>query len=136
MLQGGDPNGNGTGGPGYTVVGTVPGRVPLQDRRRRDGEDRRLEPSGTAGSQFFVISGAAGSAAPDRLRAARARGRHGVARDDQAHRALRGRPESSVPVEADLHLDGEARLGLAYPGPCARSSSSTSPASPRARSRR
>ena len=39
ILQGGDPRGDGTGGPGYDVVGKLPSLVPLQARRLRDGQD-------------------------------------------------------------------------------------------------
>jgi peptidyl-prolyl cis-trans isomerase B (cyclophilin B) len=61
VLQGGDPNGNGTGGPGYTVVGKVPASY-----HYRLGDiamaKTQTQPSGTAGSQFFVISGSQGVA--------------------------------------------------------------------------
>ncbi len=58
MIQGGDPNGNGSGGPGYTIKGefTANGvqnnikheRGVLSMARRGDGND-------TAGSQFFIV---------------------------------------------------------------------------------
>ncbi len=54
MIQGGDPSGNGTGGPGYTIraefndVKHVPGVVSMA--RSRDPN--------SAGSQFFIMVGA------------------------------------------------------------------------------
>jgi cyclophilin family peptidyl-prolyl cis-trans isomerase len=63
VLQGGDPKGNGTGGPGYTVVGKVPAgyHYKLGDIAMAKTV---AQPSGAAGSQFFVISGAQGVALP------------------------------------------------------------------------
>jgi peptidyl-prolyl cis-trans isomerase B (cyclophilin B) len=63
VLQGGDPNGDGTGGPGYTVVGPVRAgyHYALGDIAMAKTQE---QPSGTAGSQFFVISGAQGVALP------------------------------------------------------------------------
>jgi cyclophilin family peptidyl-prolyl cis-trans isomerase len=63
VLQGGDPKGDGTGGPGYTVVGKVPAgyHYKLGDLAMAKTQ---VEPDGTAGSQFFVISGAQGEALP------------------------------------------------------------------------
>jgi cyclophilin family peptidyl-prolyl cis-trans isomerase len=63
VLQGGDPNGNGTGGPGYEVVGTPP-----RDYRYRLGDlamaKTGMAPAGASGSQFFVISGPSGQGLP------------------------------------------------------------------------
>jgi peptidyl-prolyl cis-trans isomerase B (cyclophilin B) len=63
VLQGGDPKGNGTGDPGYTVAGKVPTgyHYKLGDFAMAKTQ---VESSGTAGSQFFVISGAQGVALP------------------------------------------------------------------------
>jgi peptidyl-prolyl cis-trans isomerase B (cyclophilin B) len=63
VLQGGDPNGDGSGGPGYTVVGKVPAgyQYKLGDVAMAK---TAAEPSGAAGSQFFVISGAQGEGLP------------------------------------------------------------------------
>jgi cyclophilin family peptidyl-prolyl cis-trans isomerase len=59
VLQGGDPNNNGTGDPGYQVVGQVPMgyAYKLGDVAMAKTSDAI---SGTAGSQFFLISGAQG----------------------------------------------------------------------------
>jgi cyclophilin family peptidyl-prolyl cis-trans isomerase len=61
VLQGGDPNGDGSGGPGYTVRGPVPAGYSY-----RLGDvamaKTATDPPGTAGSQFFVISGQQGVA--------------------------------------------------------------------------
>jgi cyclophilin family peptidyl-prolyl cis-trans isomerase len=63
VLQGGDPQGNGTGGPGYEVVGAPP-----RDYRYRLGDLAMAKtgaaPAGAAGSQFFVISGPSGQSLP------------------------------------------------------------------------
>jgi cyclophilin family peptidyl-prolyl cis-trans isomerase len=61
VLQAGDPNGDGRGGPGYTVTGAPPPgyRYRLGDVAMAKRQD---EPPGAAGSQFFVISGPSGVA--------------------------------------------------------------------------
>ncbi len=60
VLQGGDPNEDGSGGPGYEVVGPVPAGY-----RYRVGDVAMAKtpqaPPGTAGSQFYVISAEAGA---------------------------------------------------------------------------
>jgi cyclophilin family peptidyl-prolyl cis-trans isomerase len=59
VLQGGDPNNNGTGDAGYNVIGQVPMGYAYQlgDVAMAKTSDAV---SGTAGSQFFLISGAQG----------------------------------------------------------------------------
>jgi len=56
VIQGGDPTGTGTGGPGYKTVDAPP-----QDAAYNRGvvamAKSGAEPAGTAGSQFFVVSG-------------------------------------------------------------------------------
>ena len=63
VLQGGDPSGNGTGGPGYEVVGKPPSsyRYKIGDLAMAKTQSA---PAGAAGSQFFVISGASGAQLP------------------------------------------------------------------------
>jgi peptidyl-prolyl cis-trans isomerase B (cyclophilin B) len=55
VIQGGDPQGDGTGGPGYTTVDAPP-----QDTKYDKGlvamAKAGNEPAGTSGSQFFVVS--------------------------------------------------------------------------------
>jgi cyclophilin family peptidyl-prolyl cis-trans isomerase len=63
ILQGGDPRGDGSGDPGYDVVGALP-----PSYRYKIGDiamaKTAIDPPGTAGSQFFVISGADGGQLP------------------------------------------------------------------------
>ena len=60
IFQGGDPNGDGSGGPGYEVVGALP-----RSYHYKVGDvamaKTSVAPSGAAGSQFFVISGREGT---------------------------------------------------------------------------
>ena len=64
VIQGGDPNGDGTGGPGYTTVDKPPA-----DAKYTKGvvamAKTGTEPPGTAGSQFFVVTGADAGLPPD-----------------------------------------------------------------------
>lgn len=59
VIQGGDPNGNGSGGPGYQVVDPVPSSVgsgtygPGLVAMAKTSS----APNGSAGSQFFVVPG-------------------------------------------------------------------------------
>jgi cyclophilin family peptidyl-prolyl cis-trans isomerase len=56
VMQGGDPTGAGTGGPGYTTVDTPPASASYTHgvvAMAKTG----AEPAGTAGSQFFVVTG-------------------------------------------------------------------------------
>lgn len=56
VIQGGDPDGNGSGGPGYTVV-----EKPPPDTQYGKGvvamAKTASDPSGASGSQFFIVTG-------------------------------------------------------------------------------
>ena len=64
VIQGGDPNGDGTGGPGYLCE-----EAPPQNTRYTKGvvamAKSGAEPPGTSGSQFFVVTGASAPLPPD-----------------------------------------------------------------------
>src|SRR5438093_12601497 len=64
VIQGGDPAGNGTGGPGYSTVDAPP-----SDTQYVKGlvamAKAGNEPAGTSGSQFFVVTGANVGLPPD-----------------------------------------------------------------------
>lgn len=57
MIQGGDPNGNGTGGPGYTIKGEFAANGVKNDLKHTRGVlsmARAMDPD-SAGSQFFIM---------------------------------------------------------------------------------
>lgn len=64
VIQGGDPTGTGTGGPGYKTVD-----VPAQGAQYTQGvvamAKSGIEPPGTSGSQFFVVTGADAGLPPE-----------------------------------------------------------------------
>lgn len=55
VIQGGDPNGDGSGGPGYTVVEPPP-RTTHYVRGDVAMAKTQTDPSGASGSQFFVVT--------------------------------------------------------------------------------
>jgi len=64
VIQGGDPLGTGTGGPGYSVVERPP-RTLAYTRGVVAMAKTQLERPGTSGSQFFVVTGEDASLPPD-----------------------------------------------------------------------
>ena len=64
VIQGGDPEGNGMGGPGYSVVD-----VPPKDTKYEKGlvamAKTQTDPAGTSGSQFFVVTSDGVTLPPD-----------------------------------------------------------------------
>jgi peptidyl-prolyl cis-trans isomerase B (cyclophilin B) len=64
VIQGGDPTAGGSGGPGYSTRDAVPADAaygPGVVAMAKAGN----EPAGTAGSQFFVVTGASAALTPD-----------------------------------------------------------------------
>jgi peptidyl-prolyl cis-trans isomerase B (cyclophilin B) len=57
VIQGGDPTGTGSGGPGYSTVDKPPSNTTYK-RGAVAMAKTGTEPAGTAGSQFFVVTGA------------------------------------------------------------------------------
>lgn len=63
VIQGGDPLGDGTGGPGYKTVEKPPADLTYEPgvvAMARAGDEQ----PGTSGSQFFVVTGAGGASLP------------------------------------------------------------------------
>jgi len=64
VIQGGDPQGNGQGGPGYKVV-----EAPPRNTKYTSGvvamAKTEIEDPGTSGSQFFVVAGPDAQLPPD-----------------------------------------------------------------------
>lgn len=83
VIQGGDPLGNGAGGPGFTVNAPPP-----SDYRYRNGDVAMAkagnEPAGASGSQFFIVSTEAGAALLEPLYAV-----VGRTLDDESARTIR-----------------------------------------------
>ena len=63
VIQGGDPNGDGSGGPGYTVVEEPPSDL-TYDEGVVAMAKTQTEPPGASGSQFFVVTGAGAASLP------------------------------------------------------------------------
>jgi peptidyl-prolyl cis-trans isomerase B (cyclophilin B) len=63
VIQGGDPKGDGTGGPGYTVVEAPPKNLTYQPGIVAMAKTQ-TDPSGASGSQFFVVTGAGAASLP------------------------------------------------------------------------
>jgi cyclophilin family peptidyl-prolyl cis-trans isomerase len=63
VIQGGDPTGTGSGGPGYTIT-----EPPPQDTTYKNGlvamAKTAVEPPGASGSQFFVVTAPADAGLP------------------------------------------------------------------------
>ena len=56
VIQGGDPLGKGTGGPGYSITETPPNSIKYTSGIVAMAKAPQ-EPAGTSGSQFFVVTG-------------------------------------------------------------------------------
>lgn len=55
VIQGGDPNGDGSGGPGYTVIEPPPGSLHYTIGTVAMAKTE-ADPSGASGSQFFIVT--------------------------------------------------------------------------------
>jgi peptidyl-prolyl cis-trans isomerase B (cyclophilin B) len=64
LIQGGDPRGDGSGGPGYTTVEAPPGDLHYTRGVVAMGKTE-IEDAGTAGSQFFIVTGPDAQLNPD-----------------------------------------------------------------------
>ncbi len=64
VIQGGDPTGTGSGGPGYSTVDPPPADA-AYTRGVVAMAKTEVEPPGTSGSQFFVVTGADAGLPPD-----------------------------------------------------------------------
>lgn len=64
VIQGGDPTGTGTGGPGYSTVDRPPGDAAYTKGVVAMAKTAQ-EPPGTSGSQFYVVTGADAGLPPD-----------------------------------------------------------------------
>ena len=64
VIQGGDPTQTGTGGPGYTTVDVPPSTV-MYTKGVVAMAKSQVEPPGSAGSQFFVVTGADAGLPPE-----------------------------------------------------------------------
>ncbi|MFZ3132022.1 MAG: peptidylprolyl isomerase [Desulfosporosinus sp.] len=62
MIQGGDPNGNGSGGPGYSIKGEFKNNGYVNNLKHERGVismARTQQSNDSAGSQFFIMVGTA-----------------------------------------------------------------------------
>jgi cyclophilin family peptidyl-prolyl cis-trans isomerase len=64
VIQGGDPLGTGTGGPGYSVVEKPPANLAYTKGTVAMAKSS-AEPPGTSGSQFYVVTGADAGLPPE-----------------------------------------------------------------------
>jgi cyclophilin family peptidyl-prolyl cis-trans isomerase len=99
VIQGGDPKGNGTGGPGYKVVESPP-RSLRYVRGVAAMAKTEIEKPGTSGSQFFVVTGEDAQLPPDyALLGKVSRGQDVVERIGAVQTDAQDKPVSPVVIE-------------------------------------
>ncbi len=104
-MQGGDPKGDGTGGPGYKTREAPPDDVAYTEgvvAMAKGG----TEPAGTAGSQFFVVTGTDANLPADY--AVLGKVTEGI-ENVKAMEALAS-TEDGPPERADRDVEGDDRL--------------------------
>ncbi|ASA26641.1 peptidylprolyl isomerase [Paenibacillus donghaensis] len=116
MIQGGDPDGNGTGGPGYSIAGEFSQNGFTNNLLHKEGvlSMARSQENDTAGSQFFIMT--AESPHLDGLYAAFGQVTEGlevVQEIVNLKRDVNDRPEEP-PVMKKVTVD---TLGVTYPEP-------------------
>jgi peptidyl-prolyl cis-trans isomerase B (cyclophilin B) len=98
VIQGGDPTGNGTGGPGYFVDETPP-----QDLSYTRGivamAKTSAEPPGRSGSQFFVVTAADAGLTPDYALVGRATSGFDVVQRIEQLGTPSGKPKAPVIIK-------------------------------------
>ncbi|HEX4689038.1 MAG TPA: peptidylprolyl isomerase [Solirubrobacteraceae bacterium] len=94
VIQGGDPKGDGSGGPGYKVVEAPPRNVKYTPGVVAMAKTQ-FEASGTSGSQFFVVTGTKYQFAPEYALLGKVSG--GQATVDRIA-AVHANPRSGTPV--------------------------------------
>jgi cyclophilin family peptidyl-prolyl cis-trans isomerase len=97
VIQGGDPAGNGTGGPGYTVVEAPPRRV-RYPRYAVAMAKTAVDPPGASGSQFYVVTSDQGGAQLEPIYALLGRVSAGRAVVDRIG-AVAADPQTQAPLE-------------------------------------
>lgn len=99
VIQGGDPDGDGSGGPGYTVTEAPPADLTYTKgvvAMAKSG----AEPSGASGSQFFVVTGDAGLPPEYALLGKVTKGLSTVERIDALGTGGDGPPRKKVTIES------------------------------------
>ena len=115
MIQGGDPNGDGTGGPGYFVDEPPPQDLTYTKATVAMAKTE-AEPPGRSGSQFFVVTAPADAGLPPDY--ALLGTRHRGLRDDRGDRGAGGL-DHGPGGDREHHL-GErlmAKLAVGQPAP-------------------
>jgi peptidyl-prolyl cis-trans isomerase B (cyclophilin B) len=104
VIQGGDPLGTGLGGPGYSVVERPPSGLEYT-RGTVAMAKAEAEPSGSSGSQFFIVTAADAGLPPDYALVGRViDGEDVVRRIASARTAANERPVSPIVItRATLH---------------------------------
>jgi peptidyl-prolyl cis-trans isomerase B (cyclophilin B) len=95
VVQGGDPTGGGTGGPGYTVDEQAPQNLSYT-RGIVAMAKSAVEPPGRSGSQFFVVMAADAGLTPDYALVGRVTGGFDVVQRIEQLGTRSGRPKEPV----------------------------------------
>ena len=99
VIQGGDPAGNGSGGPGYKIRERPPSDVVYSEGTVAMAK-AGPEPAGTSGSQFFVVTGNNANLPPDYALLGRVtKGLDAVQRFEQLGTSSDGPPSEPVVIK-------------------------------------
>jgi peptidyl-prolyl cis-trans isomerase B (cyclophilin B) len=99
VVQGGDPAGDGSGGPGYSVVETPPGDLKYTEGVVAMAKTELDEP-GTSGSQFFIVTAPDAGLPPDYALLGRVtKGQAAVRAMEQVPAEPDGRPSKPVVMQ-------------------------------------
>jgi len=97
VVQGGDPTGTGTGGPGYTVDEPPPRNLSYT-RGVVAMAKTQVEPPGRSGSQFFVVTAADAGLTPDYALVGRVTSGFDVVQRIEQLGSASGRPKAPVVI--------------------------------------